>query len=72
MFFAKRHEHAAPFYNILGLLTFNNIFKLNSAIFAHKIVNNNPHIPTVFKTILKMVNEQHSYYTRFSTRGNIV
>ena len=72
IFYANRYEHAAPLYNILGILTFDNMLKLNTALLGYKIVNNNNQVPIVFRNILKMVNEQHSYNTRYSARGNIV
>ena len=72
MFFAGKYEHAPPLYNFLNLLVFNNIFVFKAATFAYQIIHNKESIPIVFSNILKMADEQHSYNTRFASRGNIV
>jgi hypothetical protein len=72
MFFCGPREHAPPFYNLLELLSFSNIFKFRTLLFAYKIINSKSDIPNVFKNILKPVNEQHSYNTRYAARMNVV
>jgi len=72
MFFCGPREHVPPFYNLLDLLSFTNIFKLKTLLFAYQIINNKSDIPYVFKHLLKPVHEQHSYNTRHSARINVV
>jgi hypothetical protein len=48
------------FYNILGLLTIDNILTFRMAIFIHHITNNKNKVPGIFLDILKPASSQHS------------
>ena len=70
IFFAHSRENATPYYNLLDILKFDNIFKLKVALFAHKIINNPAGIPTIFSGTLPLVSDFHSHYTRFVSNLN--
>jgi len=72
MFFCNPREHAPPFYNLLDLLMFDNIFRLKSALFTYQIINSKSDIPYVFTNMLKLVSEQHSCNTRYASKRNVV
>ena len=52
MFFAHGREGINPYYNILGILQFENIFKLKISLFAYKIKNDKSNTPVVLLNIL--------------------
>ena len=39
MFFAYIRDNAKTYYNLLGILKFENVYKLTVALFMHKILN---------------------------------
>ena len=39
MFFANGREHVTPYYNLLGILKFENIYRLKVSLFAYKFKN---------------------------------
>ena len=53
MFFANKRENADPYYGILDLLKFENIFKLNIVEFTYKISKMNSNVPLIFQNFLK-------------------
>ena len=69
-FFAHSRENATPYYNLLDILKFDNIFKLKVALFAYKIINNPAGIPTIFSGTLPLASDFHSHYTRFVSNLN--
>ena len=72
IFFCNKFENATPLYNILGLLKFENILKLKTAILAFKIINLKDQIPEVFVDMLSLCSDQHQYNTRYSSRKNLI
>ena len=70
IFFANSRGNATPYYNLLDILKFDNIFKLKVALFAHKIINNPAGIPTIFSGTLPLASDFHSHYTRFVSNLN--
>ena len=61
MFFASKRENATPYYNLLNILKFDNIFKLKISIFTYKIINDKSAVPTVFSQIIQLASACHSY-----------
>ena len=70
MFFAYSRDNAMQYLNLLGILTLENIYKFKMALFTHKIINNVANIPMIFKGILTLASEVHSYNTRFVSNLN--
>ena len=68
MFFANKRENADPYYGILDLLKFENIFKLNIVEFTYKISKMNSNVPLIFQNFLKPVS--HQYNTRYAAKSN--
>ena len=58
------------YFNLLEILTLENIYKFKLALFIHKINNDPTNIP-VFSGTLTLAFEVHSYNTRFATNFNI-
>lgn len=72
IFFANQREHAAPLYNILDILTFQNIFKLKASILCYKIINVQAEVPQVFLGLITLAKVQHHYNTRYAASCNLV
>ncbi len=72
IFFANSRETALPYYNLLELLTLDNIYKFRVAAFAHKILIQQTDIPEIFSRCLESVSSVHSYNTRYSKNKNLV
>ena len=70
MFFASKRENATPYYNLLNILKFDNIFKLKISIFTYEIINDKSAVPTVFSQIIQLASACHSYNTRFAGAQN--
>ena len=68
IFFARKRENATVYFNLLGILTIDNAFKLKDAIFTFKIINDQ--ICHVFANSISTASSRHSYNTRFSSRQN--
>ena len=68
IFFAHKRENATVYFNLLGILTIDNAFKLKVAIFTFKIINDQ--ICHVFANSISTASSRHSYNTRFSSRQN--
>ena len=58
------------YFNILQILTFENIYKFKLALFIHKIKNHPTNIPAILSGTLTLVSEVHNYNTRFATDFN--
>ena len=52
MFFAHGREHVDPYYNLLGILKFENIYRLKASLFTHKLKNDKSNTPAVLLNIL--------------------
>ena len=59
------------YYNLLEILTLENIYKFKLTLFIHKISNDPTNIPAIFSGTLTLASEVHSYNTRFATNFNI-
>jgi len=66
MFFAHGREHVNPYYNLLGILKFENVNRLKVSLFTHKLKNDKRDIPSVLLNILTPASEIHSYNTRYA------
>ena len=69
-FLAHSRENAMSSYNLLDILKFDNIFTLEVALFAPKIINDPTGIPTIFSGTLPLTSDFHSHYTRFVSNLN--
>ena len=70
MFFAHSRDSATPYYNLLVILKFENVYKLKVALFAHKILNGSTNISTIFHRSLTRASKIHTYYIRFASKLN--
>ena len=59
------------YFNLLQILTFENIYKFKLALFIHKIKSDLKNIPAIFSGTLALASEIQSYNTRFATNFNI-
>ena len=66
----KMLENADPYYNLLGILKLDNIFKLKMSTFAYKIKNIESSIPAVYIDSLTPASEINHYNTRFAAKQN--
>ena len=57
LFFAYGRDNAMPYFNLLEILTIENIYKFKVSLFTHKITNN-------ATTSLTLASEVHGYNTR--------
>lgn len=60
-----------PYFNLLQILTLQNIYKFKFALFIHKIKNDPTNIPAIFSGTLTLAYEIHTHNTRFATYFNI-
>ena len=65
MFFAHGREHVNPYYNLLGILKFEDISKLKISLFAYKIKNDKSNTAVVQCNILTPASEICSHNTRY-------
>ena len=70
MFFAHSRDNATPYYNILGILKFENVYKFKVALFTHKILNGSTNISSIFHRTLTRASEIHNHNTRFASKLN--
>ena len=70
IFFAYSRENATPYYNLLGILKFENVYKFKVALFIHKILNDSRNIPTISHRTLTQASELHTHNTRFAANLN--
>jgi len=70
MFFAHGREHVNPYYNLLGILKFENIYGLDVSLFTHKFKNNKSNTPAVLLNILTPSSGIHPYNTRYTANQN--
>ena len=45
MFFSYRRDKATPYFNVLEILTLENIYKVKVALLTHKITNKATNVP---------------------------
>ena len=70
MFFAYGRDNATPYYNLLGILKFENVYKFKVALFTHKILNGSTNISVIFHRTLTRASEIHTHNTRFAAKLN--
>jgi len=70
IFFAHSRDNATPYYNLLGILKFENVYKFKLALFTHKILYGSTNIPTIFRRTLTRASEIHTHNTRFASNLN--
>ena len=63
-------DNAVPRFNLLQILTLENIYKFKVALFTHKITNNATNAPMISKGTLTLASEVHSYNTRLVSNFN--
>ena len=63
--------HVNPYYNLLGILKLENIYRLKIALFAYKIKNDKSNAPVVLLNILAPASEIHSHDTRYVANKNV-
>ncbi len=61
IFFAYSRENATRYFNLLGILKFENVCKFKVALFIHKILNDSINIPTIFHRTLTQASEVHTH-----------
>ena len=69
IFFAHGREHVNPYYNLLGILKLENIYRLKVSLFADKLKNDKSNTPAVLLNILTPASEIHN--TRYVTNQKI-
>ena len=70
MFFVHGREHVKPYYDLLGILKLENIYRLKESRFTYKHNNDKSNTPAVLLNILTPASEIHSYNTRYVTNQN--
>ena len=68
--FANKKESASQYFQLLGILKFENIVKLKIGLLAHKLFMNPTTVPFVFNDFLLPVTNVHNYNTRNAARYN--
>ena len=64
--------NATPYYNLLGILKFEDVYKFKVALFTLEILNGLTKIPTIsFHRTLTRASEIHTHNTRFASRLNL-
>ena len=70
MVFTHGREHVNPYYNLLGILKLENIYRLKVSLFTYKLKNDKSNTPAVLLNILTPASEIHSYNTRYVANQN--
>ena len=69
MFFTHSRDNATPYYNLLGILKFEDVYKFKVTLFTIKISNGSTKIPTIsFHRTLTRASEIHTHNTRFASK----
>ena len=72
VFFAHSRENITSYFKLLGILKFDNIFKLRIAEFTYKLINMKTNVPRAFSSFVLQAANQHTYNTRYATKMNLV
>ena len=67
IFIASSRDSATSYFNLLQILTLENIYKFKLALFIDKMKSDHTNIPAIFSGTLALASEIHSYNTRFAT-----
>ena len=70
MFFAHGREHVNPYYNLLGILKLENIYRLKVSLFTYKLKNDKSNTPAVLLNILTPASKIHPCNTSYITNKN--
>jgi len=70
MFVAHDRKHVNPYYNLLGILKFENIYRLKVSLFTYKFKNDKSNTSAVLQNIVIPASEIHSYNTRYVANLN--
>ena len=70
MLFAHAREHIDSYYDLLGILKFENIYTLTVSLCTYKFKNDKSNTPAVLLIILTPPSEIHSYNTRYAANQN--
>ena len=60
-----------PYYKLLDILKLDNIFKLKTATFTHKILNNKECIPVIFSDFVLPAASIYPHNTRYASDQNL-
>ena len=71
IFFANTRETAAPYYNILGVLKVQDIFKLKTGCWIYKLLYCPNKTPIPFRNIITLSSSIHPYQTRYASNLNL-
>ena len=59
--FAHKRESSLPYFNLLEILNFDNIYKYKVSLLAHKLTNNSLDTPEALSELFLKVSDVHSY-----------
>ena len=59
-----------PYFNLLEILTLENVYKFKVALFFFFFTNNATNVPTIFKGTFTLASEVHSYITSLVSNLN--
>ena len=59
VFFAHSRENVTSYFKLLGILKFDNIFKLRIAEFTYKLINMKTNVPRAFSSFVLQAANQH-------------
>ena len=72
IFFADRRESPKPFYCLLDILNFNNVYRLKTATLTYQILKDTSKVPKPLVDYLTLASSIHTHNTRYSTNQNIL
>ena len=67
--FGSETENAKPLLNLLGLLTVNNIYRLQVSKFVHSWHKGS--LPVLFDNMFQYASNVHHYNTRYTAKKNL-
>ena len=70
MLFAHDREHVNPYYNLLGILKLENIYRLKVSLFTYKLKKDISNTPAALLNIPTPASEIRSYNTRYVANQN--
>ena len=71
-FLLTLEKNAKLYFKLLGILKFDNIFKLRIAEFTYKLLNMKDVVPKAFSFFVSQAADQHTYNTRYTSKMNLV
>ena len=70
IFFANKRESATPYFNLLRILKFDNMFLFKIATFTYKVVNEKENLPSVYSDFISLASIYHAYNMQFASKQN--